>query len=145
MENRFVICIIIAGFYSIAAFNFNIKSATAPCTNIQLPKISIQSFAASVIGPIIGASLFVGIAGASTELKTYTNERYHTVLSYPADFEIKTGQLSGERDVIAFTDPNDPDTSASLVFSPVPAGLPDISLSSSVEKITIRILHRLLL
>jgi hypothetical protein len=129
MQNRFVICIIITGFYSITAFNFNIKSATAPCTNIQLPKISIQSFAASVIGPIIGASLFVGIAGASTELKTYTNERYHTVLSYPADFEIKTGQLSGERDVIAFTDPNDPDTSASLVFSPVPAGLPETSLS----------------
>ena len=127
MLNRLIRCTIIAGLYSVTAFNFNTKSATAPCVNVRPSKISTRSFAASVLGPLIGAFLSVGIAGASTELKTYTNERYHTVLSYPADFEIKTGQLSGERDVIAFTDPNDPDTSASLVFSPVPAGSPDIS------------------
>lgn len=35
---------------------------------------------------------------------------------------MKTGQISGDRDVIAFTDPSDPDTSASIVFSAIPAG-----------------------
>ena len=133
MLKRFISCIIAAGLYSAAALNLNTKSTVAPRGYVQLSKISTKSFAASVIGPIVGAFLFVGMAGASTELKTYTNERYHTVLSYPADFEIKTGQLSGERDVIAFTDPNDPDTSASLVFSPVPAGLPDFTSSLEVE------------
>lgn len=105
----------------VTGFNFQIKNL-APLP-FQLPKISLRSAAAPVLGSLISIFLYANAAGAASEVKTYSNERYHTVLSYPADFVMKTGQLSGERDVIAFTDPNDPDTSASLVFSPVPAGI----------------------
>lgn len=111
----------------VTGFNFQIKNL-APLP-IQLPKVSLQSAAVPLLGSILSIFLSANAAGAATELKTYSNERYHTVLSYPADFVIKTGQLSGERDVIAFTDPNDPDTSASLVFSPVPAGTPSLTAS----------------
>ena len=91
-----------------------------PITGL-LPKLSIPSAALPFLG-IVGILLSPSYAFGVQEVKTYTNDRYHTILSYPADFEMKTGQISGDREVIAFTDPNDPDTSASLVFSPVPAG-----------------------
>jgi hypothetical protein len=111
----------------VTGFNFQIQNL-APLP-IKLPKISLQSAAVPILGSLLSVFLSANAAGAATEVKTYSNERYHTVLSYPADFVTSTGQLSGERDVIAFTDPNDPDTSASLVFSPVPAG---IALSTSI-------------
>lgn len=107
--------------FVVKGFNFQVKNL-APLT-VQLPRVSLQSATIPILGSLLSIFLSVNAAGAATEVKTYTNERYHTVLSYPADFVTQTGQLSGERDVIAFTDPNDPDTSASLVFSPVPAGI----------------------
>ena len=86
------------------------------------PKYALPGCAIPILGSLASVFLSPDLAVAATELKSYSNERYHTVLSYPADFEMKTGQISGDREVVAFTDPTDPDTSASLVFSPIPAG-----------------------
>ena len=56
-----------------------------------------------------------------TDTKLYTNERYHTELRFPAKWTEQRGELSGERSLVAFTDPDDTQTSASLVFTPIPA------------------------
>lgn len=58
---------------------------------------------------------------AAETFSTYKNARYETSLNYPSSWQTNTGSLSGERSVVAFTDPNDADTSASIVFTPVPA------------------------
>lgn len=42
---------------------------------------------------------------SSVKLVQYLNSQFHTQFSYPQGFEFKTGQLSGERSLIAFTDP----------------------------------------
>jgi hypothetical protein len=120
MQFTSTIVLLLVGCPAVTGFNFRSK-VVAPVTS-QTSKVSIPSYVVPILGSVIGLFLSPNLAEAATELKTYSNERYHTVLSYPADFEMKTGQISGDRDVIAFTDPTDPDTSASLVFSPVPAG-----------------------
>lgn len=60
-------------------------------------------------------------ATGEVALSIYSNERFGTSLKYPSGWEEKTGTLSGDRSVVAFTCPDDKDTSVSLVFSPVPA------------------------
>ncbi|KAJ1389800.1 hypothetical protein B484DRAFT_459646 [Ochromonadaceae sp. CCMP2298] len=47
--------------------------------------------------------------------------KYETKLSYPADWTEFQGTLSGDRSIVAFSAPTDADTSASIVFTPVPA------------------------
>ena len=69
-------------------------------------------------------------------LKEYSNQRYHTTLKYPTDWEEKIGSLSGDRTVIAFTNPKDIDTSVSIVFTPIPADY--TKLNSFGGKETIR-------
>lgn len=54
-------------------------------------------------------------------IKVFANERYHTSVSYPADWERREGTLSGGRPLDAFVDPTDPDTSLTVVFNPIPA------------------------
>ena len=62
------------------------------------------------------------IVGANDiQTNVYFNDRYHTELRYPTKWTEKIGSLSGDRSIIAFTDPDDADTSASLVFTPIPA------------------------
>jgi len=73
---------------------------------------------------IAGGILSSQSSYASTETpssKTYTNERYHTELHYPSNWNQQFGELSGERSLVAFVDPDDSDTSASVVFTPIPA------------------------
>lgn len=60
-------------------------------------------------------------ATGEVALAVYSNERFGTSLKYPSGWEEKTGTLSGDRSVVAFTCPDDKDTSVSLVFSPIPA------------------------
>lgn len=62
-----------------------------------------------------------GVMATADDTKVYVNERYHTELRYPADWIEATGQLSGDRSLVAFVDPSDKDTSASIVFTPIPA------------------------
>lgn len=63
----------------------------------------------------------VAAATGEVALAVYSNERFGTSLKYPSGWEEKTGTLSGDRSVVAFTCPDDKDTSVSLVFSPIPA------------------------
>ena len=57
----------------------------------------------------------------AAEFMKYSNERYHVSFSYPADWESKKATISGDRTVDAFVDPKDPETSVSIVISPIPA------------------------
>ena len=68
-------------------------------------------------------------------LKEYSNKRYHTNLKYPSDWEEKIGTLSSDRSVIAFTNPNDVDTSASIVITPIPADYTKLNSFGSKETI----------
>lgn len=52
---------------------------------------------------------------------SYRNDRYHTSLKYPSEWEKKSGDLSGGRSVDAFVDPKEVDISASVVYTPIPA------------------------
>jgi hypothetical protein len=53
--------------------------------------------------------------------KTYENQRYHTRFEYPSSWQEASGRLSGDRTITAFVDPVDQTTSASIVFTPIPA------------------------
>jgi len=70
----------------------------------------------------IAATFFISVSPsvASTEFKVYRNDRYETSFQYPTTWEEQKGEISGGRFVDAFVDPNDPDTSVSVVISPVP-------------------------
>ena len=72
-------------------------------------------------GSALAATSAIAPSSSEVVLKAYLNERYGTSLKYPFDWEEKTGTLSGDRTVVAFTCPDDKDTSVSLVFSPIPA------------------------
>lgn len=83
-----------------------------------------RSLAALVAGAVTSVAPF---AYADASLTSYENPRYGTRLSYPSDWVARAGTVSGDRSLQAFVDPNDPDTSASLVFSPIPADYSRIS------------------
>lgn len=90
---------------------------------LSLPKLAKQASAASV-SALLGLQLLsplTSFASVSTPFSTYTNSRFHTSLGYPSTWEEKSGSLAGERTVIAFVDSKNPSTSASLVFTPIPA------------------------
>jgi PsbP len=86
----------------------------------QVPSKHIKHVISSVL--ISSALLSTNAVLASEgDMKPYVNERYHTKLSYPSDWIVKEGTVSGDRSLQAFVDPNDADTSAALVFTPIPA------------------------
>ena len=88
-----------------------------------LPSVALRNHVA-----VLGLSLGMGsltapypaAATTPTETATYTNAFYHTSFEYPQEFEKKSGDVSGQRNVVAFVDPGDPDTSVSVVFNPIP-------------------------
>ena len=93
---------------------------------ISMPKAELKwkdlSTSASIV--LLTASVSMGFpfsSLAATDLKVYKNERYHTTISYPSNWEEKSGLLSSDRPLVAFVDPSDPDTSISLAFSPIAA------------------------
>jgi hypothetical protein len=83
--------------------------------------------AALVVGTVTLLSSSVLPAEAAVTVNTYINQRYHTKIDYPSDWEDKTALLPSDsgyvdsRMLVAFVDPKNADVSASLVFSPVPA------------------------
>jgi hypothetical protein len=85
-----------------------------------LTRKNLNKVAASIL---VGSNLLSSpfAASASVPLEKYTNRMFSTTLNYPSNWEKKDATLSGDRTLVAFTDPQDFDTSASLVFSPVPA------------------------
>jgi len=68
---------------------------------------------------------------------TYINERYHTSFNYPKDWIFSEGKLSGDRKIEAYTDPNDADTSISIVITAIPADFTKLG-SFGTGKDTIR-------
>lgn len=58
---------------------------------------------------------------AAAGVQTYINERFHTSLNYPSGWVLKSGALPGERVVEAYVDPQDDQTSVSVVYTPIPA------------------------
>lgn len=79
-----------------------------------IPTLQKVAIASAIIGGPVASF-------ADIEYKTYNNERYQTTFKYPATWEEKGGQLSGERSLIAFINPTDADTSISVVYTPIPA------------------------
>lgn len=79
-----------------------------------LQKVSFSVIASAIIGSPLASY-------ADVEYKTYSNERYQTTFKYPASWEEKGGQLSGDRSLTAFINPTDSDTSISVVYTPIPA------------------------
>ena len=77
--------------------------------------------AVKVFGAFLGFALAMCPAVNAVELKSFSNDRYHTSFSYPSSWEAKRATISGDRVVEAFVDPMDADTSASIVISPIPA------------------------
>lgn len=90
--------------------------------------VEINSFNSRVRGFISSTLLISGLtlnpinsnAAGTIPTNTYVNERYHTSFDYPQDWVVSEGKLSGDRKIEAFTDPNDPDTSISIVISAIP-------------------------
>ena len=79
---------------------------------------------------------FAQVAGAEGIVtKEYSNARYHTKISYPAAWDVKEGRVSGDRTVQAFVDPEDAETNASIVFSPIPADYNRLSAFGGKERL----------
>jgi hypothetical protein len=94
------------------------------CNAALNPFARIRQKASCLISPFIFITSISSISATSAtalETKQYTNDRYQTSLLYPSDWIEKYGILSNERNLIAFTDPKDSDTSLSIVFTPIPA------------------------
>lgn len=81
----------------------------------------------NIIAKTIFSLFLVSSAADATEVKTYVNPTYKTSIDYPSDFIPLEGKLSGGRPVEAFVDKNDPDTSLSIVFTPIPADFSRLS------------------
>ena len=87
------------------------------------------------------ALMLVALISPAVVFKVYKNERYHTTISYPSNWEEKKGLLSSDRTVVAFVDPSDIDTSISLAFNPIPADF--TRLTSFGGKDNLRLVHLL--
>ncbi len=85
----------------------------------------------SVLSPkkVLNSIILSGFLGFNTILvnpsianaQEYVNKRFGTTFTYPDRFLPLKGDLSGDRKVEAFIDPQDEDTSVSVVFTPIPA------------------------
>lgn len=103
----------------VLSLSYIVSGSLFPATRY---KAALRSVATAGASAFFAASQVLHPSLAATiETKTFVNERYHTTLSYPADFEQNSAVLSGDRILDAFIDPSDPDTSVSLVYTPVPA------------------------
>ena len=79
------------------------------------------SLAAKLLGNlVVGALLFAG-SPSTSNAEIYTNARYGVDVEIPNGWIYNKGQLSGERKLEAWTNPEVPGTSVSLVFTPIPA------------------------
>lgn len=97
-------------------------------SELRLPR----AFSSFVAGVLVSSN---AVQALDVPVKTYENARYHTSVNYPSDWEARVGAVSGDRVVEAFIDPNDPETSASLVFTPIPADYSRISAFGGKENL----------
>jgi hypothetical protein len=75
----------------------------------------------SIVSKALLSVFLIASAADATEVKSYANPTYGLSIDYPADFIPLEGKLTGGRRVEAFVDKNDPDTSLSIVVTPIPA------------------------
>jgi hypothetical protein len=109
---QLIILILQISFVSALAFNI-IPSCHA---------VSVKRAVKAISGALLSQALWVHQCKAvEITTKSYSNERYHTSVSYPAAWESNAASISGDRTVEVFVDPEDSDTNASLVFTPIPA------------------------
>lgn len=112
MQNFFAVLIINMTLYTflnaLRIENANLRNFKATVARTFLPGLLV-----SLLNP---SELL-----ARTDFTTYQNDYFHTQISYPKSWEQKQGLLSNERNIVAFVDPNDPDTSVSIAFNPIPA------------------------
>lgn len=120
MQARLLIVLIIAAAtccinsFKVPRFEFLFRTAAK---NVVLSTVIASTLMSSSVLP----------AEAAVKVNTYINQRYHTKIDYPSDWEDKTALLTTDsgyvdtRMLVAFVDPKNADVSASLVFSPVPA------------------------
>jgi len=87
---------------------------------------------------VIASSLFMnrGQAMAAYDVtKSYSNGFYHTKFDYPASYDELKGQISGGRVVTSFRDPQDADTSVSVVFNPIPGDFTSLNSFGGSENL----------
>ena len=89
--------------------------------------VSAAASAALLCGSPIASMISVPLPAAAVEIASssagtvYSDSRYKFDLKYPARFVSYDGQLSSDRNIVAFVDPNDKDASVSIVVTAIPA------------------------
>lgn len=114
--------LILLSFVQFFSFKF-LKHAEVPRNK------KFEIFRQKVLLPALLTGLLVTASpssGSAVDYSQYSNERYHTKLSYPSEWKEKSGDL-GERNLIAFVDPKDGQKSASIVFTPIPGDFTRLS------------------
>ena len=109
--------------YCAKCLSLAIKSIVSP-KNLGLKRfLSSLMVGASIAQENPFSSLLAPSIANAAPITTnkYYNARYQTEIKYPSDWVASNGVISGERSVDAFVDPSDPDSSLSLVFTPIPA------------------------
>ena len=95
---------------------------------------------ASVVSSALLVNGMIPTSATAADLQQYRNDKFQTSLGFPSDWETKFGTLSGQRSIVAFTDPNDQDTSASIVFSPIPADYTKLSSFGGKDSLRVSLL-----
>ena len=108
----------------------------------QFQTKSIKFIATLTSSLAILTSANINVNAAELSLKEYSNDRYHTKISYPSNWEYKEGSLSSERTVVAFVDPSDIDTSVSVAFNPIPADFSRLTSFGTRETLKSNLLPR---
>ena len=101
-------------------------SCLSQIEGFKVPKFASSLLAASAI--LYGSPAF-GVGGSTT----FTNTKEHYSVSYPSDWIVKDGQLSGERILKAFVNPKDASASVSIVYTPIPADFNRLSSFGDIE------------
>jgi hypothetical protein len=103
-------------------------------TNINGLTLRLPNRIATIMTGILISSAHMDVSQAASATSTYVNERYHTEIQYPSNWVSKVSVLPGDRTVQAFIDPDDADTSVSLVFTPIPADFNRISAFGNLRE-----------
>lgn len=83
---------------------------------VRLQRFAAVTLASSLIGLELPSPSF-----ATVDFQTFHDKSYHASFKYPGNWIESVGQLSGRRSLTAFVDPDHPDTSVSIVYSPIAA------------------------
>ncbi len=111
-------------------------------TKVKPVDINILTAIHTAITGIIICNSPIQSFASPESFNTYNNQRYNTKISYPKNWEQKQGSLSNDRTVVAFTDPEDQDTSISLTFNPIPADYTRLTSFGGKDSLRLYLLPR---